>query len=164
MRKILVPALFTLTLAAAPAQAAGKDVSRHTKPGSPIATAVEVPAGKNLVFLSGVVPPIADPKADKNSAAAYGDTRTQTLGALQTIEANLKELGLGMKDVVKMTVFLAGDPAQGGKMDFAGMMDAYKQYFGTPAQPNLPARSTVQVAQLVNPLYLIEVEVIAARP
>ena len=25
-----------------------------------------------------------------------------------------------MKDVVKMTVFLAGDPAKGGKLDFAG--------------------------------------------
>jgi len=37
-----------------------------------------------------------------------------------------------------MLVFLVGDPANDGKMDFKGFMEAYTQYFGTPEQPNLP--------------------------
>jgi len=140
------------------------DVIRHTTPGAAIAKAVEVPAGKTMVFLSGVVPPVADASAPKDSPAAYGDTKTQTLAVLKVIENNLREIGLGMKDVVKMQVFLAGDPAKGGKLDFAGMMEAYRAYFGSADQPNIPARSTVQVAALVNPGYLVEIEVAAVRP
>ncbi|MEO0973643.1 MAG: Rid family hydrolase, partial [Pseudomonadota bacterium] len=38
------------------------------------------------------------------------------------------------------------------------------QFFGTEAQPNLPARSAVQVAGLAAPGMLVEIEVIIARP
>ena len=75
----------------------------------------------------------------------------------------LKSMDLSMKDVVKMQVFLVGDPAQGGKLDFAGMMDSYKQFFGTAEQPNLPARSALKVAGLANPGWLVEIEVTAVR-
>jgi enamine deaminase RidA (YjgF/YER057c/UK114 family) len=61
-------------------------------------------------------------------------------------------------------VFLVGDPAKGGKMDFAGFMAGYTQFFGTPAQPNLPSRSAVQVAGLASPNFLVEIEVTAVRP
>jgi len=69
-----------------------------------------------------------------------------------------------MGDVVKMQVFLAGDPAKEGKMDFSGFMEAYSQFYGTAEQPNLPVRSTMQVAALVNPSFLVEIEVTAVRP
>jgi enamine deaminase RidA (YjgF/YER057c/UK114 family) len=49
-------------------------------------------------------------------------------------------------------------------MDFTGFMEGYSMYFGTAEQPNLPARSTMQVAALVNPAYLVEIEVTAVRP
>jgi len=65
--------------------------------------------------------------------------------------------------VVMMHVFLVGDPANGGKMDFAGMMTGYTQFFGTREQPNKPARSAVQVAGLAAPGALVEIEVIAVR-
>ncbi len=78
------------------------------------------------------------------------------------MEASLKDMGLGFGDVVKMNVFLVGDPAT-GKMDFKGFMDAYTQFFGTPQQPNLPARSAVQVAGLAARGLLVEVEVVLAR-
>jgi enamine deaminase RidA (YjgF/YER057c/UK114 family) len=148
------------------AGAAGKDVVRYPIPNSkfPISLGVEVPAGKTLVFLSGQVPPVIDPTAPKDSLAAYGDTKTQTLGALRNIEAALKGMGLTMGDVIKMQVFLVGDPAKGGRMDFAGMMEAYTQFFGTPQQPNLPARSAMQVVALANPGFLVEIEVAAVRP
>ena len=146
--------------------ALGADVIRHKIPNSdfPIAQAVEIPAGKTLVFVSGAGPDIAGKTADKNSPAAYGDTKAQTLNTLKKIEATLKSLGLRMNDVVKMQVFLVGDPALGGKMDFAGLMDSYRQFFGTAEQPNLPARSAMQVAALANPGWLVEIEVTAVRP
>jgi enamine deaminase RidA (YjgF/YER057c/UK114 family) len=62
-----------------------------------------------------------------------------------------------------MLVFLVGDPANDNKMDFKGFMEAYTQYFGTPEQPNLPARSTIQVAGLAAPGLLVEIEVTLAK-
>jgi enamine deaminase RidA (YjgF/YER057c/UK114 family) len=62
-----------------------------------------------------------------------------------------------------MRVYMAADPAMGNTLDFAGMNAAYAKFFGTPEQPNKPARSTVQVAALVAAGALLEVEVQAAR-
>ncbi|MDE0854971.1 MAG: RidA family protein [Nevskia sp.] len=143
------------------------EVVRYKLPNGakfPISLGVEIPAGRTLVFLSGMTPPMVDESQPKDSIAAYGDTKTQTLGALKNIDNALKSMGLGMKDVVKMQVFMAGDPAKGGRMDFAGMMEGYTQYFGTAEQPNLPSRSAMQVAGLANPGFLVEIEVAAVRP
>jgi enamine deaminase RidA (YjgF/YER057c/UK114 family) len=65
--------------------------------------------------------------------------------------------------VIKLTVYLVGDPNKGGKLDFKGFSDAYSQFFGIPGQPNLVARSTVQVAALANPGFLVEIEATAAK-
>jgi enamine deaminase RidA (YjgF/YER057c/UK114 family) len=162
MRRVL----FSTILLATAGSAAAAGVMRYKIPNSdfPIAQAVEIPAGQNLVFLSGAGPDIADKSADKDSPAAYGDTKAQTQSTLKKIEANLKSMGLGMGDVVKMQVFLVGDPSLGGKMDFAGLMESYRQFFGTAEQPNLPARSAMKVAGLANPGWLVEIEVTAVRP
>jgi enamine deaminase RidA (YjgF/YER057c/UK114 family) len=90
-----------------------------------------------------------------------GDTETQTVHTLDAIKKALEEQHLSMGDVVLMHVYLAGDPAQGGKMDFAGFMKGYTQYFGTNDQPNKPARSAMQVAALALPGALVEIEVTA---
>ncbi|HWK63450.1 MAG TPA: RidA family protein [Rhizobiaceae bacterium] len=146
--------------------ASAQDVVRYKTPNSdfPIAQAVEIPAGKTTVYLSGAVPSIVNEQADKNSVEAYGDTKTQTESVLKAIEKTLDRLDLKMSDVFKMQVFLVGDPAKEGKMDFAGFMDGYTQFFGTEQQPNLPSRSVVQVAGLANPGFLVEIEVTAVRP
>ncbi|BAT58179.1 RutC family protein [Variibacter gotjawalensis] len=161
MRMQIIAALVSLVATGAFAQ----DVKRHPIPNStfPIARAVEVPGGLTTVYVSGMVPPLVDDKADKNSADAYGSTETQTVGVIKIIEATLKDIGLTLGDVVKMQVFLVGDPRMGGKMDFAGFMKGYTQFFGTPAQPNLPARSAMQIAGLINPGWLVEIEVTAVR-
>jgi enamine deaminase RidA (YjgF/YER057c/UK114 family) len=142
------------------------DIVRHKIPNSdfPIALAVEVPADKTTVYVSGTVPPMVDESAPKTSVKAFGDTKTQTVGVLKEIDKILKTAGIGMGDVVKMQVFLVGDPAKGDRMDFAGFMEGYRQFFGTPEQPNLPARSAMQVAGLVNPGWLVEIEVTAVKP
>jgi enamine deaminase RidA (YjgF/YER057c/UK114 family) len=157
----------SLVLLALPALALSQDVIRHKLPNGstfPISAAVEVPAGKTLVFLSGMVSPVSDPNAPKDSPAAYGDTKTQTVGALTAIKSSLESMHLTLRDVIKMQAFLVGDPSKGGKMDFEGFMQGYTQFFGTPTQPNLPVRSALQVAALANPGFLVEIEVTAVRP
>ncbi|MDQ1120100.1 enamine deaminase RidA (YjgF/YER057c/UK114 family) [Pseudoxanthomonas sp. SORGH_AS 997] len=159
----------SLFLLAAPLalSAHAADVKRYAIPGSdfPIASAVEIPAGKTTIYLSGKVPAVADPAAPKDSMEAFGDTKTQTISVLTQIKQQLEGMGLGMKDVVKMQVFLVGGPENGGKMDFKGFMEGYTQFFGKEAkQMNLPARSAFQIAALGNPGMRIEIEVVAVRP
>jgi len=159
--------MLTLAFAVAlNAAAAAQEVIRHRTPGSnfPIAAAVEVPAGKTTVYLSGMVPRVTNEQAPRNSIAAFGDTRTQTVSVLQAIEQALQRIDLALKDVVKMQVFLVADPAKENRMDFAGFMEGYTRFFGTPQQPNLPSRSVMAVAGLVNPGWLVEIEVTAVRP
>ena len=164
VRSTLKPLLLAALLSSTSAFAA--DVVRYKLPGSdfPIALAVEIPAGTKTIYVSGMGPDIAYKTVKPDSPLAYGDTKTQALSALQKIESSLKSMKLEMKDVVKMTVFLVGDPAKGGDIDFAGFMDSYKKFFGGPEHPNLPARSAVKVAGLAAPGWLIEIEVVAAVP
>lgn len=107
--------------------------------------------------------PVTPANREKGTPAAYGDTRAQTLSALMKVEVLLKEQGLTMRDVVFMHVYLVGDPASGGKMDFAGMNAAFTQFFGTAAQPNKPARTAIQVAGLASAGALVKIEATAAR-
>jgi enamine deaminase RidA (YjgF/YER057c/UK114 family) len=165
LRRIALPALLTALLAALPdLPAQAQSIVRHKIPNSdfPIAQAVTLPAGTTLHFLSGQVPPAIDKAADPNTLAAYGDTKTQTAGVLAKIQDVLKGMGLTMGDVVKMQVFLVGDPAKNGKADVPGFQAAYTGFFGG-AQPNLPTRAVVQVAGLSNPGWLVEIEVVAAK-
>lgn len=150
-------------LAAMPVLASAQDVVRHKTPGSdfPIARAVEVPAGKTTVYVSGMVPSIADKEADPASAEAWGDTKAQTVSVLNNIDAALKDINLTMGDVVKMQVYLVAP--EGERADFKGFMEGYTQFFGTEAQPNLPARSAMIVDALVHPRWLVEIEVTAVR-
>jgi len=149
------------------ASVANADVTRHPLPNNstfPIAQAVEVTAGTTIIWHSGTVPGPANPDADRNSREYYGDTETQALNVFKRMEASFEKLGVGFGDVVKMQVFLVGDPELGGKMDFDGFMKAYTKYFGTKEQPNLPARSAFQIAGLAGDGMLVEVEVVIARP
>jgi enamine deaminase RidA (YjgF/YER057c/UK114 family) len=161
LSRILTAAIF---LGALPLANAADIVRTPLGGGStfPIARAVSVPAGFELVFHSGMTPTPLDPKAKEGTPEYWGDTKTQSVAVFKRMEASLKELGLGFKDVVKMTVFLVADPGT-GKMDFKGFMEAYTQYFGTKEQPNLPSRSAVQVAGLAGPGMLVEVEVVLAK-
>jgi len=149
--------------APAPATASTSTIERtYPSPTAFIASTVTVPAGTELIFLSGQLPDVADTTAPAGTVAAYGDTETQAASTFAKIERLLATRGLTMGDVVSMTVYLMAAPGS-ERMDFAGMMKAYGKYFGTPEQPNRPSRSTVQVAGLAGPGFLIEVEVTAAR-
>jgi enamine deaminase RidA (YjgF/YER057c/UK114 family) len=149
------------------AVAQAEDVIRTPLPDGnpfPISAAVTVPAGYDTVYVSGALPSIVNKDAPKGSVEAFGDMATQAESALTSIKATLAKLGLGMGDVVKMTVFMVADPTKDNKLDFAGLMSAYTKFFGTPEQPNKPARSAMQVAALVAPGALVEIEAIAVKP
>lgn len=122
-----------------------------------IAKAVTVPAGSDTIYVSGITPQAAD----KSKPTELGDTKAQTISILGQIEGILKDQGYTLSDVAMMRVYLVGDAAKGGKMDFAGMMEGYTSFFG--ALENKPARVTMQVASLVGPTMLAEIEVQAAR-
>lgn len=150
-------AFAVFTGVSAEAQVAVKHIQTEK---SPIATAVW--AGDTLYVSGQLASPVTPADAAKGTPADYGDTKTQTASILNKVQAILKEQGLGMGDVVKCTVFLAADPKL-GKIDFPGLQASFTQFFGTAQQPNKPARSAFQVAGLVAPGYLLEIEVIAVK-
>jgi enamine deaminase RidA (YjgF/YER057c/UK114 family) len=163
MKKFVLTAILSL----ASASALADDVTRHPLPNNstfPIAQAVEVTPGTTLIWHSGTVPGPANPDAERGSREFWGDTEAQAMSVFSRMEQSFEKLGVDFGDVVKMTVFLVGDPELGGRMDFDGFMRAYTKYFGTKEQPNLPARSAVQIAGLAGEGMLVEVEVVLARP
>jgi enamine deaminase RidA (YjgF/YER057c/UK114 family) len=156
-----------LLMTSASCAVAAEDVARLPLPDNnpfPISAAVTVRGDLDTVYVSGALPPVINKDAPKGSVAAYGDMEAQATGALTSIKGTLARLGLGMGDIVKMTVFMVADPAKDNKLDFAGLMAGYTKFFGTAEQPNKPARSAVQVAALVAPGALVEIEVIAVKP
>lgn len=157
MRKLFLSAA-ALALAFMAGTAAQAENTHIGPPAAAIAMAVSVPAGSDTLYVSGITP-----KPMTAGGTDFGDTKTQTMSILTQIGDILKGAGYGYGDVVMMRVFLVGDPALGGKMDFPGMMEAYKTFFGTADQPNKPARITMQITQLVSPLLKVEIEVQAAK-
>jgi len=124
--------------------------------------AVGVWAGDTYYLSGQTATPITPADPAKGTPADFGDMKTQAASVFAKIQKSLQEQGLDMKDVVKATVFMAVDPKV-GKLEFAAMNGEFGKYFGTKDQPNKPARSAVQVAALVAPGALLEVEVIAVK-
>jgi enamine deaminase RidA (YjgF/YER057c/UK114 family) len=156
----IAAALASLAPAGGAVAAGTEDVVR-----TPLADGNPFPisAGVDTVYVSGALPAAINKDAPKGTAPDYGDMQTQTVSVLNSIKGTLARLGLGMGDVVKMTVFMVADPGYDNKLNFPALMAGYSQFFGTKDQPNKPARSAVQVAALVAPGALLEIEVIAAK-
>lgn len=130
----------------------------YASPTAFYARHIVIPVGHETILLPGIIP---DPMP---SGEFGGDTESQAENVFAKIAVALKQAGASEEDVVAMTVYLAA-PTPGGNMDFDGMMRAYGRHYGSDAQPNRPVRSTVQVAGLVRPGILVEIEVTAAvRP
>lgn len=150
-------------LAASPVQA---EVNRiKGNPNALILDGVRVSDDMEVFYLSGQLPSPIDPKkpmAEVKSIEEMGDSKAQTISTLNKIKALLEAQGYTMADLVKLSLFVAADPKT-GKMDFAGVNEGFKQFFGTAENPTTVARSTFQVAGLVGPYYLIEIEAIAVK-
>ncbi|MDE2312560.1 MAG: Rid family detoxifying hydrolase, partial [Elusimicrobia bacterium] len=102
---------------------------RAPKPIGPYSQGVD--CGK-MVFVSGQIP--ADAAGNLTGPAVS----EQTERCLDNVEAVLKAAGLGLKDVVKTTVFMTDLAC------FAEMNEAYAKRF----KPPYPARAAVQVSAL----------------
>jgi enamine deaminase RidA (YjgF/YER057c/UK114 family) len=142
--------------ATAGASAAGIERVYGENAVSPIAAGVSVPAGYTTYYISGALPKAITPAAD-GKPADYGDMATQTRSVLDGLKATMTKMGVGFGDVVAAHVFL--DP----KADFMAMNKVWGEEFGTPAQPNKPARAAFRTSALVAPGALLEIEFIAAK-
>jgi enamine deaminase RidA (YjgF/YER057c/UK114 family) len=148
------------TLSAQPGATAVEKVVYRGNPTAAISSSVTVPAGKKYFYSSGTLGPVIDTAAVAGSREKYGDTKTQAIGILEKFKADLAKEGLGLGNIIFMRVYVAPD-TKTGKMDFQGWFDAYAQYFGTKENPTKPSRSTIGIAQLVNPDRFIEIEIVA---
>lgn len=118
---------------------------------SSIAAGVAIPAATALYWSSGTPPP-----------EAQGDTYTQAVSALESLKTQLEAAGLGLEQVIYLRVYLVA-PAS-AEPDFSGWFKAYGEFFNNQENPAKPARSTLAVAGLVDPGWLIEIEAFAAYP
>ncbi|MBV8971133.1 MAG: RidA family protein [Sphingomonadaceae bacterium] len=167
----LIAAALAAAATVSAATPASAQVTKYpTSPPGLILQGAAVGAKSQLLFLSGQVAAPLDPSKVTTpqsmmalTPADYGDTKTQTISVLTRIKASLAEHGYTMADIVKLTVFVVGDAAHGGRMDFDGMNAGFKQFFGTADNPGTVARSTVQVSALAAPGFLVEIEAIAAK-
>ena len=101
----------------------------------------------NLLFTSGQIP--LTPEGE----LVQGGIEEQTHQVFRNLQAVLSEVGCGLSDVVKATVFLKD------MNEFAAFNAVYASYFGE----HKPARSTVEVARLPRDVR-VEIELIAAIP
>jgi len=155
MPKFPLPAAIAAFALAGAAQAE----NLHVNPSNgAISSAVKVPAGSEMLYVSGITP---DMVTGAPAAAPFGDTKTQAASVLKKIGEILVAQGYGWEDAVMMRVLLVGDPAKGGGMDFAGMMESYNAVYA-PLKKK-PARITSQVAALVRPGMMVEIELQAAK-
>ena len=123
----------------------GKRVIQTEKTPKAIGPYSQAIQAGNFLFLSGQIP--LDPKTGE---LVKGDIRQQTQQVLENIKGVMESQGLGMEDVVKVTIFLKDIG------NFNQVNEIYSTYF--PSSP--PARSTVEVAKLPKDAD-IEIEAIA---
>lgn len=113
------------------------------KPVGPYSQAI---VAGDLVFCSGQI------GIDPVSGELMEGIVEQTKRAIMNIEQVLKEVKLGLEDVVKTTVFMTDLD------EFKSMNEVYSEFFKEP----YPARTTVQVSSLPRGAK-IEIEAIAVR-
>ena len=102
-----------------------------------------------LLFVSGQVA-----QNDHGEPMGINDCEAQTRQIMSRIQAIVETAGASMKDVVKITTFLTDIS------NYPGFSKVRSETF--PDSP--PASSTVVVAGLVRPEFLVEVEAIVHLP
>ena len=117
----------------------------HRPPG-PYSHAVVVPAGAELLCTAGQIGMRPDGTVGETLAA-------QADQAFANVVAVLEAHGLGVRDILKLTVFIVAGH------DGEAVRRARLEHLGDHA----PVSTTVYVSQLVRPEWLVEVEAVAAR-
>jgi 2-iminobutanoate/2-iminopropanoate deaminase len=115
-------------------------------PVGPYSHTACVPAGTELLFLSGQV----GMRPDGTVPDAFAEQAELTF---QNLKACLAAHGLGVESVIKLGVFIV--PGQ----DFQLLRAARERHFGA----HRPASTSVFVPQLAAPKFLLEIEAIAEK-
>lgn len=115
---------------------------------------ITIPAGAETMYLSGS-------GASREEDGSWGNMEQQTISTFNKFKNQLESRGWSMEDIVQVRAFAVAGPD--GELDFAGFNKGYQQFFGTEDNPQKPVRSFVQIAGLVVPGWLVEVEIRAAR-
>ncbi|NHV25194.1 translation initiation inhibitor [Burkholderia sp. D-99] len=125
--------------------------------------AIEVPAGAKTITLSGVGALPCNREAGPLTVEYFGDMQTQTRSVLDQIRQILEAKGYALGDIVTVQALFVADPANDDMPNFDAFSTVYRDHFGSAAQPNLPTRTRAQVVRLVEPGWLVEVTVTAAK-
>jgi 2-iminobutanoate/2-iminopropanoate deaminase len=151
--KLLVIALLTMVPVIAFAQARAAQVKRTNPPALSKPTGythvVEVTGPAKTIYISGQ---IAFDKDGKLVGA--GDMKAQAEQVFKNLQAALEAAGAKFTDVVKMNSYITD------MSKIQAVRDVRARYFGEVT----PASTFVQVAGLVRPDLLLEIEVVAVVP
>ena len=145
MIKLVWIAGLMLAALALPTASGAQQLEYFEKPvrGVPVSSAVKV---GNFIFVSGT-------PAYKDGKIAIGDFSAQMKQVMENIAGTLKLAGTSWDRVVKTNVMLTRSG------DFDDMNRIYTTYF---SEGKYPARTTVVVAGLPSPDFLLEIECEAA--
>ena len=102
---------------------------------------------KSLLFISGQASIDA-----KGTVVGKGDIKAQTRQTLENLKSVLNQLGAGMDDVVKVTVFVTD------MSHFKEIHEVRREYF---KKGNYPASTIVEINKLANDDLMIEIEATA---
>lgn len=117
-------------------------------------TTIKIPPAAATLYLSGSG---ASQKAD----GTWGSMEEQAIDTFSKFKQTLEAEGWSMSDIVQVRAFAVA--GEFGLLDFDGFNRGYREFFGTEENPQKPVRSFVQVADLVVPGWLVEIEIRAAK-
>ncbi|MFT7472211.1 MAG: enamine deaminase RidA (YjgF/YER057c/UK114 family) [Kiritimatiellia bacterium] len=115
---------------------------------------IMIPAGAETLYLSGS-------GAQQQADGTWGDMEQQTIDTFGRFQETLEAQGWSLEDIVQVRAFAVS--GADGELDFAGFNAGYQQFFGSEKNAMKPVRSFVEIAGLVVPGWLIEIEIRAAR-
>jgi enamine deaminase RidA (YjgF/YER057c/UK114 family) len=121
-----------------------------------------VSPGQTTYYFSGTTADPIDASLPATNPGRMGDTVRQADNILNKLKDMLAKNNLTFGDVVSAHVFLVGDPAKGGEIDFAGLNSEWAKRFGTADQPLRPSRVAIHVA-LPSAGALVEIELVCAK-
>lgn len=149
---ISIAALLAVVLGIAAVSSAAEIV--RTGEGRNFYNNIMIPAGAETLYLSGS-------GAQEQADGTWGDMEQQTIDTFGRFQETLEAQGWSLEDIVQVRAFAVS--GADGELDFAGFNAGYQQFFGSEKNAMKPVRSFVEIAGLVVPGWLIEIEIRAAR-